>query len=177
MSPQPSPHLLSNDPLGPHLPNQLSFGSTIRNCHINDPDGRARAEARNGLRQFDLGVNIVEDALTKGREYRLRPSAVLALHRTGLEGIPSRVTSGLAGIEIQGGKHTPPGAHLVPELVEDMCDYVNASWSTSTPVHSGAYVMWRLNWIHPFVDGNGRTSRVLSYIVLCTRMGFRPQAQ
>jgi Fic family protein len=27
--------------------------------------------------------------------------------------------------------------------------------------------MWRLNWIHPFNGGNGRTSRALSYLVLC----------
>ncbi len=31
--------------------------------------------------------------------------------------------------------------------------------------------MWRLNWIHPFSDGNGRTSRILSYVVLCIRYG------
>jgi Fic family protein len=61
----------------------------------------------------------------------------------------------------------------VPELVEDMCDYVNEKWSDSTPNHLAAYLMWRLNWIHPFVDGNGRTSRVLSYVVLCIRLGFR----
>jgi Fic family protein len=30
-----------------------------------------------------------------------------------------------------------------------------------------------LNWIHPFVDGNGRTSRVASYLVLCARLGYR----
>ena len=32
--------------------------------------------------------------------------------------------------------------------------------------------MWRLNWIHPFTDGNGRTSRALSYLVLCVRLGY-----
>lgn len=32
--------------------------------------------------------------------------------------------------------------------------------------------MWRLNWIHPFLDGNGRTSRAVSYLVLCARLGF-----
>ena len=32
--------------------------------------------------------------------------------------------------------------------------------------------MWKLNWIHPFVDGNGRTSRIVSYIVLCCKLGF-----
>ena len=33
--------------------------------------------------------------------------------------------------------------------------------------------MWRLNWIHPFADGNGRTSRAVSYLVLCVRLGER----
>jgi len=32
--------------------------------------------------------------------------------------------------------------------------------------------MWRLNWIHPFSDGNGRTSRALSYAVLCIKLGY-----
>lgn len=31
--------------------------------------------------------------------------------------------------------------------------------------------MWRLNWIHPFRDGNGRTSRAVSYLVLTIRLG------
>ena len=33
--------------------------------------------------------------------------------------------------------------------------------------------MWRLNWIHPFDDGNGRTSRAVSYLALCAKMGDR----
>jgi len=32
--------------------------------------------------------------------------------------------------------------------------------------------MWRLNWIHPFTDGNGRTSRAASYLVLCVKTGY-----
>jgi Fic family protein len=32
--------------------------------------------------------------------------------------------------------------------------------------------MWRLNWIHPFTDGNGRTARAASYLVLCLRTGY-----
>jgi Fic family protein len=32
--------------------------------------------------------------------------------------------------------------------------------------------MWRLNWIHPFADGNGRTSRIVSYVVLSVKSGF-----
>ncbi len=32
--------------------------------------------------------------------------------------------------------------------------------------------MWKLNWIHPFTNGNGRTSRAASYLVLCLRTGY-----
>jgi hypothetical protein len=38
-------------------------------------------------------------------------------------------------VEIEGSKHRPPGAHLVPELVEDLCDYVNEHWDTATSNH------------------------------------------
>jgi fido (protein-threonine AMPylation protein) len=50
-----------------------------------------------------------------------------------------------------------------------MCDYVNSQWDDASPLHLAAYVMWRLNWIHPFADGNGRTSRIASYVVLSIR--------
>jgi Fic family protein len=33
--------------------------------------------------------------------------------------------------------------------------------------------MWKLNWIHPFSGGNGRTSRAASYLVLCAKLGYR----
>jgi Fic family protein len=33
-------------------------------------------------------------------------------------------------------------------------------------IHLAAYALWRLNWIHPFADGNGRASRILSYVIL-----------
>jgi Fic family protein len=60
---------------------------------------------------------------------------------------------------------------MVPEEVEHMCDYVNENWDNSSPVHLAAYALWKLNWIHPFTDGNGRTARALSYLLLCLRLG------
>lgn len=138
---------------------------------ITDPQARAEAEARNVLRQYDAGVAAVQTALERG-SFKLRPSLILALHREALAGIS--VFAGNfrpGGVEIQGSRHAPVGAHLVPELVEDMCDYVNDHWEQSTPIHLASYVMWRLNWIHPFADGNGRTSRIVSYVVLSIRAG------
>jgi fido (protein-threonine AMPylation protein) len=136
---------------------------------IKDPKLKAEAEALNGLRQYDAGIAAIQAALDRG-SFKLRPSLVLGLQREALRGISMYAGNFRpAGVEIEGSKHQPPGAHLVPELIEEMCDYVNDHWDEATPIHLGAYIMWRLNWIHPFADGNGRTSRILSYVVMSIR--------
>lgn len=139
---------------------------------IKDPQERAKAEARNGLRQYDAGVKAIQTALERP-SFKLRPSLILGLQREALQGISLYAGNFRpGGVKIEGSKHEPVGAHLVPELVEEMCDYVNDNWEKSTPLHLGAYIMWRLNWIHPFADGNGRTSRITSYVVLSIRAGY-----
>lgn len=140
---------------------------------ITDPDEKAEREAKNGLRQFDLVIEMIDHWLETGRDFKLRPSAILSLHRTALDGI-SRYAGNYrpAGIEIQGSDHTPIGAHLVPGEVEGLCDHVNENWDHSA-IRLSAYGMWRLNWIHPFTDGNGRTSRAISYLLLCVKVGYR----
>src|SRR6266853_3231935 len=89
---------------------------------IADPRKKAEAEARNGLRQYDAGIKAIQTALDRGA-FKLRPSLILGLHREALIGISSYAGNYRpAGVEIQGSKHRPPGAHLVPELVEELCD-------------------------------------------------------
>jgi Fic family protein len=108
------------------------------------------------------------------RKFKLRPSHLLHLQRFALDGLSAYAGNYRpADIEIGGSKHKPPGAHMVPEEVEYMCDYVNENWEKSSPVHLAAYVLWKLNWIHPFTDGNGRTARAISYLLLCLRLGYR----
>ena len=155
------------------MPDEERHSKALEIELISDPQARARREAENGLRQFDEVLEQVNYWLQPEHPFKLRPSAILSLHRCALEGISS--FAGVfrpGGIEIKGSKHQPPGAHLVPELVEGLCDYVNENWAKSSPLHMAAYGLWRMNWIHPFVDGNGRTSRAVSYLVLCIRLGY-----
>lgn len=140
---------------------------------IIDETERAKREADNGLHQASEVLAAIEHYRDTKRPFKLRPSMIVGLQRTALEGISA--FAGLtrpADVKIGGSKHEPPPAHLVPELLEQLCDYVNENWETASALHLAAYVMWRLNWIHPFVDGNGRTSRAVSYLVLCIRLGY-----
>ncbi|QXX73639.1 Fic family protein [Methylovirgula sp. HY1] len=139
---------------------------------IKDPQERAEAEAKNGLRQYDAGIAAAQEALDR-QSFKLRLSLIMGLHREALTGISNFAGNFRPGpVEITKSNHTPPPAHLVAGLVEELCDYVNDNWQISTALHLAAYIMWRLNWIHPFADGNGRTSRIVSYVVLTVKSGF-----
>lgn len=73
------------------------------------------------------------------------------------------------GVTIKHAQHVPPEPRYVPDLVDEMCETANRNeeWE---PLKTAAYLMWRLNWIHPFGGGNGRTARILSFLALCVRL-------
>jgi len=138
---------------------------------FGDEDQKADLEARNGLLQFDEVIRLVGE-VERGTSFRLRPSTLQTLHRIAIQDIYSCAGNyRTIPVQIKGTDHQPPLWQDVPRLVEEMCDYVNDHWQASTPVHLSAYLMWRINWIHPFAGGNGRTSRGVSYLALCSRLG------
>jgi len=141
---------------------------------VVDDEERAALEAENALLQFDQVLDLIDETVRDGRPFRLRLSTILALHSSAMRGVhPQAGTFRNAPVEIGGSKHTPPHEGLVPSKVEDLCEWVNANWEKKSAVEICAYIMWRLNWIHPFADGNGRTTRAVAYLALCARAGVR----
>lgn len=134
---------------------------------------KARQEALNTLRQYDRMVELINETLRRPQRFRLRPSAMQELNRISIKNIEAEAGRWRdVPIVIDGSRHQPPSAEDVPKHIDDLCDYVNEHWNDRSPFHLAAFVMWRLNWIHPFVDGNGRTTRAVSYYVLCAKLGF-----
>ncbi len=139
---------------------------------ITDPDEKARREAENGVRQFNLATEIIREHIhDQDRPFRFAPRYILQLHGAALDGIhPLAGTYRNSPVDIHKSKHEPPESWLVPEFVTEMCGYVNDNWDDKTPIHLASYVLWRLNWIHPFADGNGRTARICMYLVLSIKL-------
>ena len=79
--------------------------------------------------------------------------------------------------------HRPPEPHEVAALVEDLTDWLGVAKEHPTPaqIRKGAVDDWahpvivagiaqhRLVWIHPFLDGNGRTARMFTTMLLFQR--------
>ena len=61
--------------------------------------------------------------------------------------------------------HTPPDVAEIEGLLNGVCDFANESTSDPFihPIIKGIIIHFMLAFIHPFVDGNGRTSRSLVY--------------
>ncbi len=73
--------------------------------------------------------------------------------------------------EVEVGHYIPPEHFRVATLMDDMVNRVNRSWTETDPIELAAFVLWRINHIHPFINGNGRTARASCYFVLCAHMG------
>ena len=141
---------------------------------LKDPVEIARREAENAVRQFDAVLDLIDEVARDNRPFKLRPSTILSLHRLALDGLSRFAgTWRSSKVEIEQSRHQPPHESQVALLMEELCDWVNDNWTSESALTICAYVMWRLNWVHPFLDGNGRTSRAVSYLVLCAKIGDR----
>lgn len=69
------------------------------------------------------------------------------------------------------GRRQCPAPHRVGSMMDDFVDRTNRHWDASHPVGLAAFIISRLNYIHPFINGNGRTARAAGYFALCLKMG------
>ena len=61
--------------------------------------------------------------------------------------------------------HTPPSYNEIIDMIVDLCDFANNDNNDNFihPIIKGIIIHFILAYIHPFVDGNGRTARSLFY--------------
>lgn len=76
-----------------------------------------------------------------------------------------------SNVIIGGATHTPPEAFEVPQLMQELISWVNNDGRNLHPVELAAVFHHRFVHIHPFFDGNGRTTRLAMNVVLL-RAGF-----
>jgi Fic family protein len=67
--------------------------------------------------------------------------------------------------------HTPPDFDEIPELINQICEFFNNDDDKFFihPVIKGIILHFLIGFIHPFVDGNGRTARALFYWYLLSK--------
>lgn len=120
-------------------------------------------------RQYGFLRSIVTASLDLKRDMlslevfrALNHHAIACLHATAGE---------LRPCAVRVGKYEPPAHYQVPALMQMFVDEVNRRWDGADPIFLATFVLWKLNHIHPFVNGNGRTARAACYFVICLKLG------
>jgi Fic family protein len=134
-----------------------------------DPELFDRVQEQNLNRQYELLTNCIEIGLKKG------PTAfdkymLWALNHVAVANI-SQFGGRFREEPIYVGDHKPPHFKEVSNWMDRFISTVQENWYVWSPTELAAYALWKFNWIHPFIEGNGRTARATCYYLLCTRSG------
>ena len=135
----------------------------------DDPTLYTSVEEQNLLRQYDLLTNCVEIGLIKGVE-AFDKYTLWALNAAAVANI-AQFGGRFRRLPILVGNHIPPHFKDVSDLMDEFISVIHENWDNPLPTLLPAYALWRLNWIHPFIEGNGRTARAACYYLLCLKHG------
>ncbi len=111
-------------------------------------------------------IAYVKEFITQQNDFKERE--LLSLHHLILRGIDQTNAGKYRNVQvmIKGSKFTPPAPYLVNKQMEDYFLWYHANKMDLHPVILAAEMHERLVTIHPFIDGNGRTSRLVMNLIL-----------
>jgi Fic family protein/DNA-binding XRE family transcriptional regulator len=111
-------------------------------------------------------INYLKELIHKDSDFSERD--LLQLHALILKGIDSKYAGNYRDVQvmINGSKHLPPQPFIVKKQMEDLFFWYEAHKNQLHSVVLAAELSERLVTIHPFIDGNGRTSRLIMNLIL-----------
>lgn len=122
-------------------------------------------EAINHVHALDYVKGLVAE------EDGFSQSILLNIHRLILQGIDNDNAGKYRTVPvmISGAKHVPPQPYLINKQMEEYFIWYDENKDVLHPVELAAEMHERLVTIHPFIDGNGRTARLVMNLLLLQR--------
>lgn len=113
------------------------------------------------------------EELAKQTNKAITANDVRRIHAAILKGIDD-LNGGkyrLSEVEISGSRFKPPTYVQIPSMMDEFCDWLEKVTSPSrefsfSPIIAASAAHTWFVCIHPFIDGNGRTARILMNLVL-----------
>ncbi len=146
----------------------VEMGITITGKSLRD-----QAEAKN----LSYAIDFMKDLATN-RERPITASDIRQIHNLILSDIDNEQAGKYreGRVKISGSEYEPPDAHIVPQQMDELGRYIVRVTDPENevqnfPIVCAAAAHARLAQIHPFVDGNGRTARILMNLILM-RLGY-----
>ena len=131
-------------------------GKPIRDCY----------EAAGHALAYDFMLEVA-----RSDHFTITEDSILRLHKLFYNKIDSE-KAGMYRSErvfITGTEYMPPSPEEVPAQMQAFLSELNEKWENTHPVALSAFAHNKLVDIHPFIDGNGRTARLLMNLIVINR--------
>uniref|UniRef100_A0A1B6DIV6 Protein adenylyltransferase Fic n=1 Tax=Clastoptera arizonana TaxID=38151 RepID=A0A1B6DIV6_9HEMI len=134
--------------------------------------GKSIAE-HNEILGLDAAMKYINSTLIS-RLGGITVEDILEIHRRVLGFVDPFDSGTFRRTQVFVGGHIPPRPRNIPPLMEQFAEWLNSDSALRLhPVQFAALAHYKLVHIHPFTDGNGRTSRLLMNMILM-QAGFPP---
>lgn len=125
--------------------------------------GKSESE-HNEIIGMETALSYVEQTLTFKKDINV--TDILEIHKRILGLIQPSAAGIFRKSQVYVGGYRPPAASDVEGLVEELIVQLQSSRVKNMhPVQIAAFAHHKLAFIHPFLDGNGRTSRLLMNLI------------
>ncbi len=127
--------------------------------------GKSMREHLEAINHQDA-ILFVKELVTKNTA--LREKDLLQLHNLILRGIDAENAGRYRTLQvmIKGSKHLPPPPYLIAKQMEDIFLWYALHKNKLHPLVLAAEMSEKIVTVHPFIDGNGRTSRLWMNLIL-----------
>lgn len=116
-------------------------------------------------------INLIKK-IAFDRTYKISEDDIKKIHGIVLKGVIASAGQYRSyDLEVKGAGFIPPPFHDVPKHMKELLNTLNNNPDELRPIELAAQIHYDFSWIHPFVDGNGRMSRLLLNLIL-VRNGY-----
>jgi len=153
--------------------NSLSLAQTRMIVETRMAVGGKSIAEHNEVLGLDSALKFINSTLVH-RIGAITLDDILEIHRRVLGFVDIFEGGRLRATQVFVGNHIPPGPTRVQLLMDEFIHWLNAAETLSLhPIRFAALAHYKLVYIHPFSDGNGRTSRLLMNLILM-QAGYPP---
>ena len=135
----------------------IQEGITVRGKSL-----REHLEARNHPEAIDYVESLAQKEATIGQD------DVLKVHALLMRGIDDENAGKYrtGQVRVAGATFMPPPAQKIPDLISELLQTLSQNPDELRPIELAAFFHHKFVSIHPFLDGNGRTARLLMNVLL-----------
>ncbi|SMB79967.1 Fic/DOC family protein [Desulfonispora thiosulfatigenes DSM 11270] len=111
-------------------------------------------------------IDYIEDIVRK--DINITETVIKNLHYIILKSINNENAGVYRNVNvlISGSEHRPPENFLVEEQMRELIYWYNENKVKLHPIELAAMFHHKYTYIHPFIDGNGRSARLLTNLIL-----------